>query len=628
MLNVALSGLRAFQTALDTTSHNIANANTPGFSRQRVDLVTQAPSGAAGLITGTGVAITGITRTTDALLALQMRRASSAYASLDAYAGKAGDLNNLFADSQTGLSATLQKFTNALQGVSSTPSSISARQVLLSEANGLVSRLQSYESRLDDLDTQINEQLRVEVSSINTIARNVAELNQQIARAVGSGSSPNDLLDARDKQLGDLAARVDISVVKQDDGSVNVFIGTGQSLVLGAVASELVAQPDEFLPGRLTVALKAPVGTIDIAASLTGGSVGGVLDFRRDMLDPARNELGRIAVALGAATNQQHRAGQDLYGDLGGDFFAVGNVDILRSRANGGSAVLTATRTDVGALTADDYALRYDGGTWSVKRVATGEAVAYTVGGGGALEFDGISVAVSGAPVVGDQFMVRPSGGAIDGLAVLVRDPSRVAAAAPIRSAAASANTGTATISAGEVLDAANPALRSAVTIQFTGPGAWQALDSSNAVIASGAYAPGGNIDVNGWRVQIDGTAATGDSFTISSNVGGVGDNRNALKLAAVLSQGVLGSGTESLDAAASRIVSTIGVTTNGVNASLDAHKIIYDDSVAALDGVAGVNLDEEAANLLRYQQAYQAVAQTIRVTQTIFDTILGSVSR
>jgi flagellar hook-associated protein 1 FlgK len=306
----------------------------------------------------------------------------------------------------------------------------------------------------------------------------------------------------------------------------------------------------------------------------------------------------------------------------------VGGAEVLRSTANTSGAVLAATRTDATALTSDNYEVRYDGGTWSVKRVGSGESVAFTVGGGGELQFEGLSVTVGGTPSVGDQFLLRPSGGAIIGLSVQVRDPSRVAAAAPIRTAAGSGNSGSVTISAGEVLDAANPALRDPVTIEFTGPNAWQALDASNTVIASGAYTPGADIDINGWRVQVSGPAATGDRFTVGSNAAGVGDNRNALKLSAVLSQGLLAGGTESLDAAAARIVGNIGVATNGATASLDANRIIYEDSVAAADSVAGVNLDEEAANLLRYQQAYQAMAQTIRVAQTVFDSIIASVSR
>lgn len=629
MLNVALSGLRASQTALDTTSHNIANVSTPGYSRQRVDLATQTPQGTAGVFTGSGVAVSSVSRYSDDLLSLQMRTASSSYSRLDTYASQAGNLSNLFADSTTGLSASLQDFTNALQGVANTPSSTSTRQVLLSQAGNLVTRLQSYQSQLDSMDTNINQQLRGDAASINSIAQNIAQLNQQIATVGVNGTSPpNDLLDARDKQLADLSALVDTSVVKQDNGAVNVFIGKGQPLVLGGQAAQIVAKPDDYQPGRVTLAFQSPTGTMDITSTLSGGSIGGLLDFRREMLDPARNELGRMAVALSDATNAQHTAGQDLNGAMGGNFFAVGGAQALGASTNTGSATLTATRTDSGALTTSDYVLRYDGGSWRVQRADNGQAVAYTVGGGGELQFDGMSVSVSGAAKSGDRFLVRPTGNAIDGMQVLITDPAKVAAAAPIRTAASSGNAGSATISAGEVLDASNPALRNSISIQFTAPGAWQAVDSSNTVIASGAYTPGGNIDVNGWRVQVSGTAATGDSFTVGSNVGGVGDNRNALKLSAVLSQGVLTNGTESLNSAATRLVSTIGVAANGANTNRDAQKIVYDDSQSAVDSLSGVNLDEEAANMLKYQQAYQAAAQVIRVAQTIFDTIIASVGR
>jgi flagellar hook-associated protein 1 FlgK len=629
MLNVALTGLRAFQSALNTTSHNITNANTPGYSRQRVDLTTQTPAGYGGLTTGSGVMITGISRSADDLLAAQMRRASSAYSRLDAYADKAGSMNTLFADSQTGLSATLQKFTNALQGVANTPASVSSRQVLLSEAGGLVTRLKTYESRLDDIEAGVNDQLRAETASINSIAQNIAQLNEQIAQASGNGlSPPNDLLDARDQQLADLAGRVDTSVVRQDDGSVNVFIGKGQPLVLGKLVSNLVAQQDNFQPDRVTLAISSPSGSIDVTGSLSGGTIGGLMDFRREMLDPARNELGRMAVALTDVTNAQHRAGQDLNGNLGGDFFAVGPAQALSSRNNDGTAALTVTRTSTGQLGTDDYVVSFESGSWRVQRSNGGQPVPYTLGGGGELQFEGLSVSVSGTAQQGDRFLVKPTGTAIDGLQVLVRDPAQIAAAAPIRTSAASTNSGGATISAGDVLDPTNAALRDTVRIEFTGPGNWRALNSSNAVIATGAYSAGGNIDVNGWRVQVGGTPATGDTFTVASNTGGTGDNRNALKLAAVLTRNVLGNGTESLDAASTRLVSSVGVATNGANASLDAQKIVYDNSKSAIDELSGVNLDEEAANLMRFQQAYQAAAQMIRVAQTIFDSIIASVGR
>ncbi|MET0282583.1 MAG: flagellar hook-associated protein FlgK [Steroidobacteraceae bacterium] len=628
MLNVTLSGLRAFQKALDTTSHNIANASTPGYSRQTVQLATTLPVGPVGVQTGSGVSVAGVSRSSDALMSAQMRRASSGYSSLTAYQSKASELNNLFANSSTGLTAALQKFTNAAQGVATTPSSLSSRQLLLSEADGLVTRLQSYQSRLDEIDTDINEQLRAQASSINAIAQNISRLNNDIARSYGAGQQPNDLMDARDAQLADLASRVDTSVVSQDDGSISVFIGKGQPLVVGGVASQVVTQQDPFIAGRVTLAFKTTNGVTDISGSLSGGTVGGLMDVRREMLDPARNELGRVAVALGEVTNQQHAAGMDLYGNLGEDFFQVGGVQVIAASTNTSNASLSATRTGAGELTTSDYMLRFDGGAWQAQRIDTGQTVAITAGPGGTLQFDGLEVTVGGTPASGERFMVRPTAQAIDGMKVVVTDPSRVAAAAPIRSTVAAANAGSGTITAGEVLDADNAALRTSVTIRFTSPGNWQAVDASNAVVGSGAYTAGANIDVNGWRVQIGGAPAVGDSFTVANNAGGVGDNRNALKLSALMGQGVLNGGTESLDSAASRLVGTIGVSTNGVNATLEAQKIVYDDSVAAVEGLSGVNLDEEAANLIRYQQAYQAAAQLIRVTQDMMDTLFSVVRR
>jgi flagellar hook-associated protein 1 FlgK len=271
--------------------------------------------------------------------------------------------------------------------------------------------------------------------------------------------------------------------------------------------------------------------------------------------------------------------------------------------------------------------LRYDGAAWNVQRADTGAPVAFTTSGG-ALQFEGLSVAVGGAAATGDRFLLRPTAGAIGGLRTLITDPSRVAAAAPIRSGTAGANTGTGTISEGEVLDAGNAALRDPVTIRFTAPGTWEARDAANNLLGSGAYAAGGNIEFNGWRVQVDGAPAAGDSFTVAGNTAGVGDNRNALQMAAVLGQGLLGNGTESLDAAVGRFVGAVGVNAAGAKASLEAQQIIHDDAVGSVDALSGVNLDEEAANMLRYQQAYQAAAQMIRVTQELMDTLMNAVRR
>ncbi|HEV7633184.1 MAG TPA: flagellar basal body rod C-terminal domain-containing protein, partial [Steroidobacteraceae bacterium] len=286
---------------------------------------------------------------------------------------------------------------------------------------------------------------------------------------------------------------------------------------------------------------------------------------------------------------------------------------------------VNVTRVDAGAMTTQDYVLQYSGSAWTLRRTDTGAAVTMT-GTGTALDpfrADGLAIVVGGTAAAGDRYLVKPTAGAVAGMNVLITDPARVAAASPIRSAAATPNLGNATISAGEVLDAANPALRNTVTLQF--------IDATHYSVngaGSFTYTSGANIDINGWRVQLNGTPAAGDSFTVANNAGGVGDNRNALALASVLGQGVLAGGTQSLNGAVTSFVGAIGVAANQSASSRDAQQIIYDDSIAAVDSVSGVNLDEEAANLLRFQQAYQAAAQLIRVTQTLFETLLDATRR
>ncbi len=299
---------------------------------------------------------------------------------------------------------------------------------------------------------------------------------------------------------------------------------------------------------------------------------------------------------------------------------------MLPAQLNGGTANISAARTNAAAIGTSDYVLQYSNNAWSLRRNDSGTPVAMT-GTGTALDpfvAEGLSISIGAGASNGDTFIVKPTAGAIDGLGVLINDPSKVAAAAPIRTSASTANTGTATISAGEVLSVANPAtLTATATIQFT-----DATHYSINGAGSFTYTAGGNIDANGWRVQIAGAPKAGDTFTVGANTGGTGDNRNALELASVLGKGVLAGGTVSLNQATSSLVGRIGVATGQAQASLDAQQIIYDDAMAQRDAVSGVNLDEEAANMLRYQQAYQAAAQVIRATQEMFDALLAATRR
>jgi len=315
----------------------------------------------------------------------------------------------------------------------------------------------------------------------------------------------------------------------------------------------------------------------------------------------------------------------DLSGALGGDFFAVGGAAVLDNGLNTGTGTVAATRVDVGALTGRDYILEMTGTGWQLRDSLSGAAVPMTGTGTAADPFvaDGLEIEVGGAADVGDTFLIRPTRGAITNMSVLISDPSQVAAAAPIRTAADSGNSGSGTISAGEVLDSTDAQLRSPVTIEFLTPTTY----SINGA-GSFAYTGGGNIDVNGWRVQISGAPAVGDSFTVSDNTSGTGDNRNALLLSDALKSPVLNGGTTSLGSAVGEFVGGIGVATRQAQVNRDAQSVVYEESLATKESVSGVNLDEEAANLLKYQQAYQAAAQLIRVADTMFQTLLAATER
>ncbi len=624
LLSTSVSGLMAFQRALDTTSHNITNANTIGYSRQVAEFMTRNAQQAGNGWIGNGVDVSTIKRQYDDFLAGQSRTASSSYNQFNTYATQAGRVSNLLGNTSTGLTASLQKFINAFQAVADTPTSTPARQTLLSEANTLMQRLQSYDESLRGFDSQVNAQIATEADSITSIARSLAKLNQDIVGAYGrSGQPPNDLLDQRDRLIDELSTHVNVNVVAQNDGALNVFIGNGQPLVVGQTAGQVVATQDAFDPTRSTLSFKTSTSTIDITRSLSGGTLGGMLEFRSQMLDPARNSLGRLAAGLTEIVNEQHNSGMDLNGQLGGDFFEVGGARVMSASTNGGTGSVSATRIDgaAGSLTTSDYLMINTAGGWQLRRADTGATVPMTGTGtaGDPFVADGMEIVVTPGAAVGDRFMIKPTSEAVAGLGVLVTNPSEIAAAAPIVSSAGANNTGSATITAGEVIDSTNAQLRSPVTITFTS--ATQYTVSGDPTVYT--YTPGGNIDVNGWRVQINGTPAVGDTFAMQDNVGGAGDNRNALKLASILNEPTLNNGTTSLSAAVGEFVGDIGVKTNQAQVSAAAQKVVYDESVDSLQSVAGVNLDEEAANLVRYQQAYMAAAQMIRVADTIFQSVL-----
>lgn len=621
LLSNSVSALQAFQTALDVTSQNIANVATPGYSRQTAHLVTNPAQQFGNGFIGGGVSVDTITRIYSDFLAQQVRTSGSAYQRSNELATSAAQVDNMFSDTKTGLSATLQNFANAVQDMANSPSSTAPRQVVLSQAQALANQLQGYDSRLQTLSGQIDSRISTTTQDITSIAKTIAQLNQQIDLAAGSGQPPNDLLDQRNQLLTQLSSDVNVNVSPQGN-VVNVYIGNGQPLVVGTTASTVTTAPNAYDPTRSDIIIKTASSSINVTNDMTGGTLGGMLDFRTQVLDPARNSLGQISVAIASAVNQQQAAGLDQSGNPGGPIFAVGGVQVQANSANTGSATLAVTRTSVSALTTSNYILQNTAGGWTLTNASTGANVTMTGAGTGASPFqaDGMSIVVSGAAAVGDRFMIEPTAAATAGLSVVMSDPSKIAAAAPVRSSAGTSNTGSAVISQPTILNPANPQLQTTATISFAAPGSY----SINGGPAT-AYTPGQAIALNGWSVTLSGAPAAGDTFTVQSNANATGDNSNALQLAAVFDQKTLTNGADSINTALGRFVGNLGTVTQQAQNDSNAQKAVNTSDTQSLSSVAGVNLDEEAANMVKFQQAYQAAAQLISVANTLFQSLISA---
>ena len=614
----------AFQRALELTGHNIANANTPGYSRQVAEFSTRVGGGGGQTYVGGGTQIHAIKRIYDSLLVDQLRTSNTGLARFNALNALAGRVDTLLADPDTGLNEGLQNYFNTLQDVANDPSELPIRQALLGEADGLVNRFQSMDERLSTLESEVNDRVRFAVEDINRIASEIAEVNDKIAVA-GVGARPNDLLDRRDQLVLELSGMISVSTTNQDDGAMNVFIGSGQSLILGTTVQKLGIRASEFDPTRLSVVYEGSAGATPLDTSLSGGTLGGLLEFRSRMLDPSRQSLGQTAVAFVQQFNAQHSAGMDLSGNLGAAFFGIDPPNVLYSANNTGAGTAAATISDLGAFTGADYVLEYDGAAYSLTRTDTGQAIALTGSGTAADPFvaDGISIEVGGAPAAGDRIMIRTGHDAAGSIRTLISDPRAIALAAPTRVQAALGNVGDAAVGAVTVADSADPNLLANAVIEFTDPNTYTINGAG-----SFAYTDGDAIVINGTSVTIAGVPAAGDQFTVEPNYGASGDNGNALLLTNIQSAGVLDGGAISIGESYSQLVASVGGTAYQIQSGLDAQNVVYSNAENAVLSKSAVNLDEEAANLIRFQQAYQAAAQIVNVTKTLFDSLLAATSR
>lgn len=623
-LNIGVSGLLASQRQLTTTGHNISNANTPGFSRQRVELTARPPQGAGGVFFGSGVQVATVQRQVSSFLESQVLTARSNLAGAESLNELVRQVNNLLADADAGLTPAIQGFFNGVQSVADDPASVPARQVLLSEAETLVNRFNETHTRLREMNDSVNARLGETVDDINSLTSRIADINRQIVQAIGrgQGNPPNDLLDQRDVMLDELSGLAEVQFVAQDDGAVNVLLGKGQVLVAGGLSQELALVNHPLDATRKEVAHTGGGSGSIVSQDISRGRLGGVLQFRDTVLDPARNAVGRAAAAMAEQFNLQHREGMDATGSLGGDFFTGPAPVVTPLGTNTGTVSVSYSAGGAAAgLNTSNYELTHDGTDFTLRRLSDGTA--QTLSGAGPFTVDGLVFTVGTPPAAGDRYMVLPTREAASRLRLAVGSTSEIAAAAPTRTLAVAANRGDAEISAGEIIDAGDANLLTTATLVFQDPPTSFQVNGAGPLLP---YTSGADIDVNGTRFQINGAPQAGDTFRLEANTGGIGDNRNALLLAGLQTARLLENGSASIESAYAQLVTEVGTATRQAESSVTALQAIQGQAVSARDSMSGVNLEEEAANLLRFQQQFQAAAQVIVAAQTTFDALLGAV--
>lgn len=623
VLSTGTSALLAFQRALATTSHNVANLNTPGYSRQKVDFATATPQNYGYGDVGNGTRIVDIRRAADQLAISRLLDSSGELARLKQLSGMADRVNALFSDAATNVAGVWSNFFDTVSGLSSNAAGTADRQNMLDGGKALANRFSQLNTHLNNLNGEVNNGLMAGATEVNRLASEIAQINSAIGTNIANAAP--DLLDRRDQLISQLVGYTGGTAVVQDGGIMNVYTAGGQALVVGTTASKVTTVADPYQPERLQLALQTQGGTITLDPKAVGGQIGGLLEFRDTVLTPAQAELGKLAVGLAETFNSTHRQGVDLYGQMGGDFFNIGTPRVTGNASNTGTGSITASYGDLGKLEAQNIVLKFDGSNWTASRADTGASVPLTGTGTAAdpLIINGVKLVVGGTPAANDRFLLQPTAGVAGSLEMAITDPSRIAAAAAIKGAAALANTGTGKLSGVTVTDSANANLRNPAAIVFT--------SATTYTIDGGppqTYTPGQTISANGWSFVLDGVPKNGDTFNISPTPAGSSDNSNATKLSKVESAKAFNAGTVTLGGALGGLTTQVGAAARSAEYSLGAQQVIADQAQAARDEVSGVNLDEEAADMLRLQQAYQAASQLISTADSMFQTILGAVRR
>lgn len=624
VLGTGTSALLAFQRALNTVGHNVANVATPGYSRQRVDMVARPGTGYGIGAVGQGVNVQSLQRLADGLAFARQVDSSGEMGRLQQLSNSALRLDKLMSDASSGIAQPWSNFFAASSGVSADPSSAAARAAMIGAAEGLAERWSALDGQLERMGQDNNLAITGTVDKANALAEEIAGLNRIISITPGSPSP--DLLDQRDRRLDELSKRVGVTATLQDNGSLNVFTSGGQPLVVDTKSNRLALQPDPFRADRLNLALETTDGNrISLPEHAVSGEIGGLFEFRSRVLEPARAELGRLATAFASAINAQQAAGVDYAGNPGQPLFSVRAPQVAQHTGNTGNAVLSASVDNLGKLQAQNIVLRHDGTNWSANRADTGEAVVLTGDGSAAnpLNIGGINITVGGTPANGDRFLLQPTEGAAASLKLATRDPERIAAAQPLKMLQSPSNLGGVNGASSQITDRTAFATFSGARVEF--------LDDTQYTINGDgpfAFTPGQPINGDGWSLTLQGPPAAGDRFDLGRTAARSSDNGNAQALRGLDQQGVLSGGRLGLTDAMTQLTGQIAGSASHAKLSHQAQSALHSQAVADVDRTAGVNLDEEAADMLRYQQAYMAAAQIIATSDQMFQSLLAAVRR
>lgn len=624
LMTVGTSGLLAAYAQLQTTGHNIANANTPGYTRQEVELNSAGGMFSGAGFVGQGVEVASVRRRYDEFLAREVSVTGSASAADTARAEQLNRLEQLFADSETGIGVAIDEFNSGLADVANRPADASARTVAMRRADTLAERIRGTDGQLRRMRDDVDENLVQSAREATGLLQQLAKVNDRIANVYGTGKAPNDLLDDRDRLIEKVNGHLSANAYLQPDGTVSLFAAGGQALVISNKASTISAQTDPLDSSKIGIMLQA--NGVDMPMdpqALGGGKLAGLLEYRDDDLEAARYRLGQLAAGIAQAFNDQQALGSDATGASGTKMFGLGVPETTAAANNGGDAELAAVVADGGAMAASDYSIAFDGGNWQVTRLSDGVTTSHA---GWPQTIDGVTVSLaSGSPAAGDRFLLRSASSTAAKFELALSSPSRLATGMPMAPQLGAGNGGDVSV-AGFAITGANANLTQPVTLTFTAAGTFDVSGTGTGNATGVAYAAGQPIEYNGWKLTLQGTPKAGDTLTVVPTPDPASDNRNVRAMIGLADKPTVDGETFSESVAA--MISDVGSRTQSAQSSAQLSDRLAVDAQAARSAVSGVNLDEEAARLLQYQQAYQAAAKVLATAQSMFDSLMAAAGR